>query len=805
MTGRPFTNHQAPEADPFEMLGHALEDVGMAVFLIDSEARFHYANGQACRSLGYSRTELLGLSVADVDPHYSHQRWPQHWDELRQRRSLLFESSHRRRDGTEFPVEINASYFEYQGRAYNLALAHDIGERRRTEQALREHEQQFRTLAETTPNVLVRYDRDCRQVYVNPAYERETGVPRHQALGVMADPHLSGALPPEQFRATLSQVMETGSATQVLLEWPRPDGSTASHDFHIVAERDPEQKVIGALAMGHDVSALKRQERLELMRLHFFERLVQDGELEEVLGLVNRYVEESRPGFRCSIMVVTADGGHLHAIPTPSLAADYLAAVDGIRIGDGFGSCGTAAWRGEPVIVDDVLEHPYWAPYRDLARRADFRACWSEPIKNSSGRVLGTFGIYQRHPARPTEEDRELLRQASFLAAIAIERRSAEKNLMRYASIVQSSDDAIIGIDLEGHITSWNNGAEQLFGYRAEEALGQPVTLLIPAERQPEETTILEQIRQGKTVKHFETARLRKDGQAIDISVTVSPLRDIRGRVVGASKIARDISERKASERELRRYRAHLEELVAERTRELELANRELEAFTYSASHDLRTPLRAIDGFSRMLASRCENQLDSEGQRLLKVVRNNAARMSQLIDGILAFSRCGRLQIKSGEVDMKRLAEAAWMDLSPLREGRDIRLQLSPLNPAKGDPLLLRQVWSHLLTNAIKFTATRPEAHIEVGSVSATVETCYFVKDNGVGFDPSYAHKLFGVFQRLHAVEEFAGTGIGLAIVKRIVARHGGRVEAEGRPGEGATFRFSLPTAEANRANHGPD
>lgn len=789
----PANPGQSQDSLRLDLLGFALDHVGEAAFLIDRDARIHYANAQACQALGYSRAELVALSVPDIDPAYAASRWQEHWQQLQERRSLTFESSHRRRDGSNFPVEITANYFDYLGSAYNLALARDISERRRTEQSLRDREREYRTLAENSPNILVRYDRAGHRVYVNPAFQRQTGVPPEQALRSSPALPLIGELSPEQYRTILEQVMATGMPAEVLLEWRRPDDSVASHDFHVVAERDHQGRIIGALGMGHDVSALKRQERLEAVRLRIFERLTQSGDLDEVLRLVTRYVEEARPGFLCSVMVLEADGKHLHAIPTPSLPADYLAAIDGIAIGDGIGSCGTAAWRGEPVIVEDVLDHPYWTPYRELAAAAGLRACWSEPIKESTGRVLGTFGIYQRKPARPSADDRELLRQSSYLAAIAIERRAAEQLLMHYAALVQSSDDAIIGKDLDGRITSWNRGAEQLFGYSAGEVIGQTIDLLIPDDRREEEAMILDQIRRGATVKHYETVRRCKDGRQVDISVTVSPLRDNRGRVVGASKIARDISERKLSEQELRRYRAHLEELVAERTRELEAANRELEAFTYSASHDLRTPLRAIDGFSGLLGSKYGDQLDAEGRRLLTVVRNNAARMSQLIDGILAFSRCGRLRLKAGEVDMERLLHAAWMDLEPLREGRTIRLQVTPLAPTQGDPILLRQVWSNLLANAIKFTAPRPEAQIAVGCSSGSTETRYSVTDNGVGFDPAYAHKLFGVFQRLHAVDEFAGTGIGLAIVKRIVNRHGGRVEADGRLGEGATFSFSLP------------
>ncbi len=376
------------------------------------------------------------------------------------------------------------------------------------------------------------------------------------------------------------------------------------------------------------------------------------------------------------------------------------------------------------------------------------------------------------------------------------ERKEVEKVLTNYAAIVESTDDAIVGKTLEGIITSWNRGAERMFGYRADEVVGQSIVFLIPADRRSEEQEILQKIRRGESVVHYETVRQCKDGRLIDVSVTVSPLKNLQGEIVGASKIARDITERKKAEEELRRHREHLEELVSERTAQLEIANKELEAFSYSVSHDLRTPLRAIDGFSRLLATKYASKLDDEAQRLIHVVRDNSARMSQLIDDILAFSRIGRGEMHMVPVDMRQLVEAVWLDLEPLRANRNISFDLQVLPPAQGDAALLRQVWTNLLSNALKFTGHKASAHIEIGGGAEGDGNTYYIKDDGAGFDQNYAHKLFGVFQRLHALDEFEGTGIGLAIVKRIVTRHGGAVSGEGRVGEGAVFRFTLPKSE---------
>ena len=232
---------------------------------------------------------------------------------------------------------------------------------------------------------------------------------------------------------------------------------------------------------------------------------------------------------------------------------------------------------------------------------------------------------------------------------------------------------------------------------------------------------------------------------------------------------------------------------LSEHAGALEVANKELEAFAFSVSHDLRVPLRAIDGFSQILAKDYADRLDTEGRRVLQVVRDGVGRMERLIDDILAFSRIGRQAIAASETDMAVLVHDALSELASVMADRAIEMKVGSLPNVHGDPVMLQLVWTNLLANAIKFTRSKPHAVIEIGAHAEGDETVFFVKDNGVGFDMKYVDKLFGVFQRLHSAEEFPGTGIGLAIVNRIVTRHGGRVWAEGKVGEGATFWFALP------------
>ena len=236
---------------------------------------------------------------------------------------------------------------------------------------------------------------------------------------------------------------------------------------------------------------------------------------------------------------------------------------------------------------------------------------------------------------------------------------------------------------------------------------------------------------------------------------------------------------------------------MSERTAELEASNKELEAFSYSVSHDLRAPLRAIDGFTRILYDDFGQHLDAEGKRLCDIIRENTGRMGRLIDDLLSFSRMGRTAMLPSQIDMATMVNSVFYELSTPESRERMDLHIGSVPSAFGDPSLMRQVWANLLSNAIKFTSKVQRASIEVTGEQTDRECLFTVTDNGAGFDMQYVGKLFGVFQRLHSTKEFEGTGVGLALVQRIIRRHGGRVWAEGEIDRGAKFCFALPKKEA--------
>ncbi len=381
----------------------------------------------------------------------------------------------------------------------------------------------------------------------------------------------------------------------------------------------------------------------------------------------------------------------------------------------------------------------------------------------------------------------------------------AERDLLEgvamYRTAFEDTNVAMVLTDLDNRFLRVNAAFARMFGYDETEMIGMSMADITHPDDLPESYARREDLLAGRAAYFQMEKRYRhRDGHLLWGLVNVALMRDPQGQPLRYNAQIQDITERKWAEDDLRRASEELEIRVQKRTAELEVANKELEAFSYSVSHDLRAPLRAIDGFARILQSEHLDFLPPEGRELLHDIRANSQKMGQLVDDLLRFSRLSRQPIHRQTVDCFAMVRQCIDEMRRDCDGRQVEFHLGELPAGRADPALLKQVWLNLLSNAVKYTSRCPQTVVQIGSRAGAepTEIAYFVKDNGVGFDMRYAAKLFGVFQRLHRAEEYDGTGVGLAIVQRIVHRHGGVVRAEAEPGRGATFMFTLGGGSAN-------
>jgi len=407
---------------------------------------------------------------------------------------------------------------------------------------------------------------------------------------------------------------------------------------------------------------------------------------------------------------------------------------------------------GNPQQFEEVVNYPD-GPHTHLAVKF--------PLRDASGKIYATSGIS---------------------ADISVRKR-AEQERDRFFTLTR---DLLCIAGFDGYFKRTNPAWETTFGYSNEEMVSQPfIDFVHPDDR---ERTVAEgaKLAAGDETVSFENRYRCKDGSYRWLLWNARPI--VEQKLIYCS--ARDVTERKMNEEEIQKLNFGIQQRAAQ----LEIANKELEAFSYSVSHDLRAPLRHIDGFVGLLDKQARVKLDDNGKRYLEVIAKAARQMGMLIDDLLVFSRMGRAELSQQKVDMNNLVEEVVNTQKAELNGRHVEWKIASLPTVQADPSMLRQVLVNLVSNAVKYSRPRDPAVIEIGCQSETpLEFLFYVRDNGVGFDMQYANKLFGVFQRLHHADEFEGTGIGLANVRRIIHRHGGRTWAEGQVDQGATFFYTLP------------
>ncbi len=770
------------------------ERAAVGIAHVATRWRFMEVNQRLCDIVGWSRDELLARTFPDITHPDDRAASLDLSDRLLAGEIPAFELEKRyvRKDGSTVWANLNVSLVrDRDGRpSHFVAIVEDISRRKEAEEELARRAAETALVSERVRELATSLE---LSVILRGALRSAMELMEVEGGRVcladgerfeegdappVAEP---SAKAPPPGACGCGDLVRAGGEPRVLASGPRPGGEVGGAPafvFHALFPLEVRGDPIGALCVFSRTALRAAPRRIELVR--------------DLCGPLALAIENARL-FRAERAArEQAEGTRTQLTRVFERVTDAFVALDrewryvyvNPRAGELLGRApgellGKHIWTEFPDGVGQPFHLAYERALREQrpVRMEDHYAPWDRWFENVIYPSPDGLSIYF-HDVSDRRRAEEALRRSEAALAEA----------QRVAKVGSFSRDLATGK------TTYSAEMRRLLGF---DSAGMPpegearLEALVHPDDGARVAEAMRRVEAGEGVV-FE-ARGRPEGGERYLQGRFEPVRGAEGTITGLVGTLQDVTERVLAENEIRALAESLEARVAERTRELRAVNQELEAFSYSVSHDLRAPLRAIDGFTRILVEEHGERLDEEGRRLGNVVRRNTQRMAQLIEDLLALARLGRADVRRQPVDMADLARSVFQEILPREERARVDFRVGDLPEASGDPSLLRQVLANLIANAVKFSSRKPTAVVEVGGEAREGENAYWVRDEGAGFDMRYAGKLFGVFQRLHGNREYEGSGVGLAIVQRIVQRHGGRVFAEGAPDRGATVGFTLP------------
>ncbi|MGO9377021.1 MAG: PAS domain S-box protein [Dissulfurispiraceae bacterium] len=734
-----------------------------AILIVNKQGHIIQVNKQAESLFGYTREELLNANHDILVPerfikkHRAKQKAYMSDPYIRHMGTGL-ELYGRKKDGSEFPVDIALGPMQMNDEIVFLSVVRDFTESKRAAEALMENEARYRALVAASSQVLY---------IMSPDWSEMRQLKGGNFLADMEKPNrkwLKEYIHPDDQKHVLEVIGEavrTGSVFELEHRVRLIDGTLGWTLSRAVPVRNAAGEIVEWFGAASDITSRKHSEEGLLESQAYAQE--QSGELKAVIDALPAGVLIAHDP-QCS--QITCNPTWLEIIGLTEEQNPFKDAScerpqveirrDGLPISIEQLPIKVACVTGQPV-VGDKLE----------IVRAD------------------RLTRYFYGNAVPLFDGHNAVRGAVSVLLDITDLREAHDKIAGLAAIVESSSDAIVGKTLEGIIVSWNCGAEELYGYTDKEAIGQHITLLAPPDQPDEIAAMLEKVGRGETIAAHDTTRMRKDGSRVEVSLTVSPVKDSTGKIIGASTIAHDISDRKK-----------LEERVTQYSKELERSNSELDKFASIIAHDLRSPLRTVAGFAGLLEKKYKKKLDAEAERFISLIVEGTDRMHHLINDLLQYARAGSRDKPLVPVNVNTIVEKTLANLTFEIQESTAAITVDPLPTVMADDVQLIQLFQNLVGNAIKYRGNTP--HINISAKRKDKEWVFQVSDNGIGIDPGQYERIFEIFQRLHTRDEYSGTGIGLAICKKIVESFGGRIWVTSKPGEGSTFFFTLPAKAAS-------